>query len=192
MSDEEVGGSSITNRISIQSVVPLEADSTYWLYVQDQTGGSREVTFSTGSEQAEVIDEAPTGTITSLSYEHERNAETGTWRATVILDHHPVDSGLSILRVTDSRTPQVIIDETWATSSGTVTWELEWWGAEEEELCLEITQEDEAGRDSEPSNEICSEAEISRTSCSSAAIGSVGSWWLLAGLVGLARRRRAS
>ncbi len=149
MGADSAEASARTGRADLWLPDTLEVDTVHELEVSDVFGGTRLVQFTTGTELAARVDDAPAGVIQEAGFEEDEYSDLGTWTVSVDLAFEGFASGLSVVRVHDASTPEMPMAETFAIEAGHTTLDMTWVGSDADELCLFFVQEDEAGRDSD-------------------------------------------
>ncbi len=176
-----------TLRASLEPDEDLAPETSYSLVVRDMLGNELSTEFLSGVDLAPEVSGPPSGTVSSATFEELDRSGEGTWTAVVDVDFEGFSSGLSVVRVHDVSSPSAVIAEVLAIPEGSQELELAWFGAEADEVCVYFVQEDEAGRGSERSEEVCTE-EVERIGgCSTLGAAGLATWWLA--LVPLWRRR---
>lgn len=177
---QEDSASSSGGRASLEPDEDLPESTWLELLVTDRTENRFQHEFWTSGLAAEQVEVSPWGVLSDVAHSELDGTDDRAWRATLDLEFKGFESGLSLVQVFDVDHPAEPLAEVTAVATGAAWLDLAWTGESADTLCLYLVQEDEAGRGSERSDDVCaSEIDAERSGCSAVGSAAMAVWWLL-------------
>ncbi len=170
----------------------LDPEDPYLLVVEDEvTGLTFANPFTTGTEDAARYDLPPEVAIEAIDFvDGDRSSDSLLWSVTLSITHEPSDRELSLVHLDGGESLADPLGAVFANGEGLVESTFAFETAERRgEVCFRATQEDEAGRGGETSEQACQELPEVDLACSTAAARPGVAAWALLPLLAWRRRR---